>query len=136
MVNDAAWLKLAEVARAHRAHPVFPPMKPSEITPQTRVVEDLGLHGELAEDFLEDVVGAFPNLELAEGRGDFNFDHYFASEISQRAMRGLLYLLYSKTKKLDQMKKSVLTLGMLHDSISRGYWESARYVNWNDEDGC
>ncbi|WP_428984149.1 hypothetical protein [Ralstonia psammae] len=123
-----------KIAQEHRAYSIFPPAKRDAITPKTRVVEDLNLQGELAEDFLEDVVQAFLDFELSEGRGDFNFDRYFASEISRRSMRGLLYLLYPKAKKSDQEKKAVLTPGMLQDAISRGYWDSARYANWNDGD--
>lgn len=49
-------------------------------------------------------------------------------------MPGFIYLFYPKLKKSDAETKFPLTLGMLQDAISRGYWESARYANENGGD--
>ena len=134
MVGDSIWSRLEKIAKEHRGYRIFSFKKPVEIRLNTSVADDLGLHGELAEDFLEDLTMAFPEFELCDGRGDFCFDNYFLSEISQHFMPGFIYLFYPKLKKSDAETKFPLTLGMLQDAISRGYWESARYANENGGD--
>jgi hypothetical protein len=127
MVSDVVWEKLSAIARQHVTYRVFSPWKRVDISLATDVAADLGLQGELAVDFFEDIVTAFPEFELSTGRGDFNIQNYFLSEISQSAFRSLLYPFYPKVKRADRAAKSPLTLGMLEDAISRGYWDSARY---------
>lgn len=127
MVSDVVWEKLSAIARQHATCSVFSPWKKVDISPATEVAADLGLQGESAIDIFEDIVSTFPEFDLSTGRGDFDIQDYFLSEISQSAFRGLLYPFYPKVKHADRAEKSSLTLGMLEDAISRGYWNSARY---------
>jgi hypothetical protein len=127
MVSAVVWEKLSAIARQHATRSVLSPLKRVDISPATDVAADLGLQGESAVDFFEDIESSFPEFELSTGKGDFNIQNYFLSEISQSAFRGLLYPFYPKVKRTDRAEKSRLTLGMLEDAISRGYWDSARY---------
>jgi hypothetical protein len=127
MVSDVVWEKLSAIARRHVTYSVFSLWKRVDISRATGVAADLGLQGELAVDFFEDIVAIFPEFELSTGRGNFDIQNYFFSEISQSALRGLLYPFYPKVKRMDRTEKRPLTLGMLEDAISRGFWESARY---------
>lgn len=133
MVDDQAWSTLAALAQEHCTFRILRPTKRTPILPETQVAEDMGLQGELAEDFLEAVVECFPCFELSVGRGDFDFNNYFLSQISQSAARGLLYVVYRDVRKMDRLTKMPLTLGMLHDALCRGYWETARYIQWREK---
>jgi hypothetical protein len=127
MVSDTVWEKLCTIARQHVTYKVFSMWKTPDMSRSTDIAADLGLQGDLAVDFLEDVATTFPAFELSTGKGDFNIENYFLSEISQSALRGLLYPFYPRVKHADRSEKRALTLGMLEDAISRGFWDSARY---------
>jgi hypothetical protein len=79
----------------------------------------MGLEGELAMDFLEAIVKEFPDFEFTGKRGDFSFDIYFRSQISQTFGSAWLYLFNRKARKTDRAEKRPLTLGMLEDAITR-----------------
>ncbi|MCK4165382.1 DUF1493 family protein [Ralstonia pseudosolanacearum] len=127
MVDAAIWERLSPIARAHTGWYIFRPWKKIPITRDASVSEDLGLEGESAEEFLAELTEEFHGFEFSAGRGDFVFANYFRSEVSQSFSRSLIYLLHPEWKNNDQIDKLPLTLGMLEDAISRGYWETAKY---------
>lgn len=128
MVDNTTWEKIATIAKAHAGQQIFTPWKKIPITREVSISKDLNLNGESAYDFLEEIMAEFPTFEINTGRGDFVFDNYFQSEISQSFSKNLIYLFYRKLKTLDESEKTTLTLGMLEDAVSRGFWETARYL--------
>lgn len=128
MVNNSVWEKVSAIAKDHCSYSVHVFCNKPGISRESDVRRDLGLQGELATDFFEDITTAFPKFELSDGKGDFNIDRYFLSEVSQSAIRSLLYIFYPKLKALDRTEKRPITLGMLEDAILRGYWNSERYL--------
>lgn len=126
--ENYVWHELAAIAREHLPFSIAKPGRQVAITRDTTIADDIGLQGELAEDFLTDVVTRFQNFELSEGRGDFVFERFFSSEISQSFARRLIYIFYPKVRDADRADKMRLTLGMIEDAIHRGYWETARYL--------
>jgi Protein of unknown function (DUF1493) len=126
MVASDTWNKLASIAKEHATYSLRS-FRRAVISRETNVAIDLGLQGELAVDFLEDVERTFPDFSFSGEKGDFSFDTYFLSQISQTFLGSWLYLIYPRARRLDESEKLPLTLGMLEDAISRGYWDTARY---------
>ena len=125
----STWETLLRVSTNHLARSLFKPAG-ALISPMTNVTVDLGLQGELAIDYLEDIERAFPEFEFVGGRGDFCFDNYFLSQISQTPCASWIYLFFKGAKRSDAKQKLPITLGMIDDALQRGYWETARYLDW------
>jgi len=132
MVNPSTWDRLLAIAREHTTYSIRSPRR-VELSVHTRVAEDLGLQGELALDFLDAIEKEFPGFEFVGEQGDFDFGKYFLSQISQTFGASWLYLFNRNAKESDKAKKLPLTLGMLEDALSLGYWETARYAPAEDE---
>lgn len=129
-MNASIWDRLSVITREHTTYGIRSP-RHAEVTRQTSVTEDLGLQGELAVDFLDAIEKEFPGFEFVGERGDFDFGKYFLSQISQTFGASWLYLFNRNAKESDKAKKLPLTLGMLEDALSLGYWETARYAPAN-----
>jgi len=80
------------------------------------VVYDLGQEGDEASDFMERFFEAFGIEE-----GDYDFHRYFFME-----GEGLFYHLVQKYifRNPHSTKREPLTVGMLHDAMMRGTWDS------------
>lgn len=129
MVNPPIWERLSAIAHEHATYGIRNFCR-AEISRTSSVTGDMGLNGELAIDFLGAVEKEFSGFDFSGARGDFYFNRYFLSEISQTFGGSWIYLFNRKARDADRAAKLPLTLGMLEDAISRGYWETARYVDW------
>lgn len=134
MVKLSVWKRLSAVAREHATYSIRS-FHRAKISRATSVVGDMGVDGDLAIDFLEAIEKEFADFDFSGERGNFAFDSYFRSEISQTFGASWLYLFNRKARKADRAEKLPLTLGMLEDAIARGYWETVRYTDWHDHPG-
>lgn len=128
MVNNLIWERLASVAREHTGVSIFG-SKHMDVSRLTDVVNDMGLEGELATDFMEAIESEFEGFSFNDSRGDFYFPNYFESGLGWVG-KLIAYFFSRKLIELDRVGKFPITLGMLEDAISRGYWETARYKDW------
>ena len=88
-----------------------------KISRNTKLVEDLGLIGDDADDFM----GKFSQL-FSVGGGDFRFDDYFPPEGFD--LVGLIGGIF--TEKRENPKFAPLTLGMLEHAAKLGVWDTGK----------
>lgn len=86
------------------------------ITPESTVGRDLGQHGDDADEFMQHFFEVF-YLD----RGDYNFHRYFLME-----GEGILYhFIMRLMRKPHSFKRETMTVGMLHQALINGKWDSA-----------
>jgi len=85
------------------------------ITPESTIETDLGQQGDDADEFMQHFFDAF-HLD----RGDYDFHRYFLME-----GEGILYHVVMKLlRKPHSLKRETLTVGMLHQALIDGRWDS------------
>jgi hypothetical protein len=86
------------------------------ITPESTVIDDLGQQGDDADEFMQHFFEVF-RLD----RGDYDFHRYFLME-----GEGILYhFLMKLLRKPHSFKRETMTVGMLHQALIDGKWDSA-----------
>ncbi len=106
-MDKEIWNRLVEFTRKETDSPVG-----SVFSRKTRLVEDLGLIGDDADEFM----GNFSNAFSVKS-GDFEFDNYFPPEGFN--LVGMIGALFSKGNDAKP-----ITLGMLEHAIELGLWNS------------
>jgi len=85
------------------------------VTLESTVEDDLGQQGDDADEFMQRFFEVF-----RVDRGDYDFHRYFLME-----GEGILYhLLMKLRRKPHTFKRETLTVGMLHQALVHGKWDS------------
>lgn len=96
-----------------------------KVTPGMSVEDDLGQQGDDADLFMQRFFEAF-----GIDRGDYDFHRYFLME-----GEGLLYHFLSKyvMRRKHSLTREPLTVGMLHEALLSGKWDSGALSRHNQE---
>jgi hypothetical protein len=108
MANTDIWSNILHLAQNPPSIPLKHLFKKPQLTRQTDLVQDLGLVGEDAFEFMD----AF-STQFSIQQGDYEWSHYFESEG--------LWLLPSFRKK---QKRKPVALGMLELAAHMGTWDT------------
>ncbi|MCW8205120.1 DUF1493 family protein [Verminephrobacter aporrectodeae subsp. tuberculatae] len=107
--------------------------KVAQCNSSTRMYHDLGLYGEMAEDFLDDL-GELHHIDFGVDFGDFEFDKFFPREFGCKnwfTMTLILFVPFVGTTLRERHDYLPLTLGMVDEAIRTKCW---RLVKMNDKE--
>ena len=87
---------------------------------ETRLFHDLGLYGDIAEAYMEELVTAY-GVDLK----DFRFEKYFPAEFAGNSALSkflITYIPFFRHILIDPLKYEPITLEMIHKSIKSKKW--------------